>query len=895
MTRQKFQIARIAILGIVMLFLMIGCGGGGNPTTPPDQNGNDDISIVTAPGYISLPEGTPYPPSSLEVSTVIGGSVPVAIDGSFHVNANKNVPFSLVVSTNTQGRMILSGLYDSTNATSGNQIMLNSRTTAQAMLFLTPFVATIDPDETRTILSQIELLPDFESFVAVIEQAIKNGNSPYQCNDANFSTLFTNLYKEICEFAINNRRGDTIRNNQWKYNIDPREHNKFWIEEILDKNNVLEACNNAWREADLYAIPYDYPHGTPSGEPVKKGMLSSVNIIPSLSDLIYSGLTNIPGWPQNTYSNTLEFDLDTGSYDTYLIKVYGPGTGNIDPSEQHYLEAPEHRTFIHCIAAPMFQIIAGFSIYKLKCLGESELKVSKDITLAFVALKDGKFDKFFECLASFLCTAATDCADDVIEAGGEGILQKLTCVKLLWDILAAAPEILCTMLDWLLYPCVLETWITRINNAPEWIDSKVGIQSAIPGDQKITITFGTATDPDGDNPVKYTLYYTDNTLFGNENPFVWSNVSIEDATSPYELKGLINDHKYFLGVRAKDSKGLEETNTVTKSATPTAEQNLPPVWDSSIGIQSAIPGNQTITVLFGTATDPDGDNPVTYNLYYCDETATGDNNPLVYPYETVKNVTSLFQLTGLVNGHKYWLGVRAQDSKGLEEENNVILSATPNDSNPFNPVIVKSVDIPGEANGVYVTGGYAYVAVDYPGGLWPGLQIIDVDPPESASIVKSVDTSGHAYEVYVTGGYAYVADEYSGLQIIDVEPIGSASIVKSVDTPDIANGVYVTGGYAYVADYGGGLQIIDVDPIGSASIVKSVDTLGVAYGVYVTGGYAYVAKEYFGLQIIDVEPIGSASIVKAVDTPGYSLGVYVTGGYAYVANFNGGLQIIKLW
>jgi len=312
--------------------------------------------------------------------------------------------------------------------------------------------------------------------------------------------------------------------------------------------------------------------------------------------------------------------------------------------------------------------------------------------------------------------------------------------------------------------------------------------------------------------------------------------------------------------------------------------NNPPVWDGPVGIQSVTPGDKSITVTFGTATDPDGDYPVTYNLYYCDETATGDNNPFVPPYEPpVSNIiTSPYTLHGLINGHKYWLGVRAKDSKGLEEQNLIKLSAMPGGD--------IQVDTPDMAWGVYVTGGYAYVADRY-----SGLQIIDVEPPESASIVKSVDTPGWACGVYVTSGYAYVADEGSGLQIIDVDPIGSASIVKSVDTSGEALGVYVTGSYAYVADGGSGLQIIDIETIGSERIVKSVDTPGEAEEVYVTGGYAYVADDWSGgLQIIDVEPIGSASIVKTVDIPGWAYGVYVTSGYAYVADYMVGLQIIDV-
>jgi len=35
----------------------------------------------------------------------------------------------------------------------------------------------------------------------------------------------------------------------------------------------------------------------------------------------------------------------------------------------------------------------------------------------------------------------------------------------------------------------------------------------------------------------------------------------------------------------------------------------------------------------------------------------------------------------------------------------------------------------------------------------------------------------------VVNGYAYIADGASGLQIIDIEPVESANIIKTVDTP----------------------------------------------------------------------------------------------------------------
>ncbi|MDP6796866.1 MAG: hypothetical protein QGG33_03490, partial [Candidatus Krumholzibacteria bacterium] len=72
----------------------------------------------------------------------------------------------------------------------------------------------------------------------------------------------------------------------------------------------------------------------------------------------------------------------------------------------------------------------------------------------------------------------------------------------------------------------------------------------------------------------------------------------------------------------------------------------------------------------------------------------------------------------------------------------------------------------------------------------------------------SVDTPGTARSVAVSGNYAYVADGYSGLQIVDVSDPAAPLIIGSVDTPDTAFGVAVAGNYAYVADRYSGLQIV---------------------------------------------------------------------------------------
>ena len=120
------------------------------------------------------------------------------------------------------------------------------------------------------------------------------------------------------------------------------------------------------------------------------------------------------------------------------------------------------------------------------------------------------------------------------------------------------------------------------------------------------------------------------------------------------------------------------------------------------------------------------------------------------------------------------------------------------------------------------------------------------------SILGSVDTPGSARDVVVSGAVAYVANHVSGLQVIDVSDPGSPVIIGSVDTPGGAWSVAVSGALAYVTSFSSGLHVIDVSDPGSPVILGSVDTRNRAQGVAVSGTVAYVADGPSGLQVIDV-------------------------------------------
>jgi murein DD-endopeptidase MepM/ murein hydrolase activator NlpD/PKD repeat protein len=210
-------------------------------------------------------------------------------------------------------------------------------------------------------------------------------------------------------------------------------------------------------------------------------------------------------------------------------------------------------------------------------------------------------------------------------------------------------------------------------------------------------------------------------------------------------------------------------------------------------------------------------------------------------------------------------------------------------SDPANPRRVGGYYTSGYAEGVAVSGNYAYVA-DFDAGL----QVIDVSDPANPRRVGGYDTIGYAQGVAISGNYAYLAVPDAGLQVIDVSDPANPRWVGGYDTSGFARGVAVSGHYAYVADEKAGLQVIDVSDPANPRRVGGYDRSGSAYSVAVSGNYAYVADGGAGLQVIDVSNPANPRRVGGYDTPGRADGVAVSGNYAYVADYDWGLQILRI-
>ncbi len=201
--------------------------------------------------------------------------------------------------------------------------------------------------------------------------------------------------------------------------------------------------------------------------------------------------------------------------------------------------------------------------------------------------------------------------------------------------------------------------------------------------------------------------------------------------------------------------------------------------------------------------------------------------------------------------------------------------------------IIASVDIPGQAQSIAVSGSTAYVACS--GDSGNGLYIIDISDLEKPRIIGSFPTENIA-GIAVSGMTVFISGNWS-LEIIDVSDPAKPQTVGRLDTPGNASGIAVSGTTVFAAN--SGLQVIDVSDPAKPRIIGSVDMPRRAESVAVSGTTVFVADGYEGLQIITVSNPEKPRIIASVDTADMQ-DIAVSGTTVYAADYQSGLQIIDV-
>lgn len=176
--------------------------------------------------------------------------------------------------------------------------------------------------------------------------------------------------------------------------------------------------------------------------------------------------------------------------------------------------------------------------------------------------------------------------------------------------------------------------------------------------------------------------------------------------------------------------------------------------------------------------------------------------------------------------------------------------------------------------GLTVVGSRVYLAKKQ----W-GLGVVDVANPAAPVPRATVDTPGAALRVEVSGGYAFVADYTGDLQVASLADPDAPVLVASMSKPGYALDIAVQGSYAYLVD---GFNVVDISNPLAPTIVGFTTTLLGAREVEVSGRWGYVADSSRGLVVIDILNPQQPVDVAAMALPRPPRGIRLDGSIAYL-------------
>jgi PKD repeat protein len=221
----------------------------------------------------------------------------------------------------------------------------------------------------------------------------------------------------------------------------------------------------------------------------------------------------------------------------------------------------------------------------------------------------------------------------------------------------------------------------------------------------------------------------------------WNNDGTYDATGENVDHAWTSSGDYLVQLRVTDDEAQTDTLDTPLSVEITS-QNPVAVAEADPNPQSV---NQPVSFSATGSYDPDGGDIVLYEWDWDYDSVTG-----FVPDETGEEADHVWPSSGT-----YFVQLRVTDD---ESETDLLdepfeIGITPG----FNPVDITPPWLNFCAEDVCVDGNYAYIA-----GYVNGLHIFDISDPANPVWVNWVDTPGEAYGVAVSGGYAYVADFWSG-------------------------------------------------------------------------------------------------------------------------------------
>ncbi|WEF33904.1 carboxypeptidase regulatory-like domain-containing protein [Pseudoduganella chitinolytica] len=207
----------------------------------------------------------------------------------------------------------------------------------------------------------------------------------------------------------------------------------------------------------------------------------------------------------------------------------------------------------------------------------------------------------------------------------------------------------------------------------------------------------------------------------------------------------------------------------------------------------------------------------------------------------------------------------------------------------FVPGALSYLPIPGFANGVAVSGEFAFIAAGS-----AGLQVVALGADRrTPSILASLNLDASANDITLAGNLAFLATS-GGLKVVDVTtPTAPRLLGTFAGTPN-AMGVKVRGTTAYVVA-GATLYIVSVANPGAMIQAGAIALGGTGWNVDVdlSRNLAAVAMGGAGLQLVDISNL-SAPLLRGTASTGDARGVALRGTTAIVADYASSMTSVDI-
>ncbi|TFW26273.1 hypothetical protein E4L96_04530 [Massilia arenosa] len=207
----------------------------------------------------------------------------------------------------------------------------------------------------------------------------------------------------------------------------------------------------------------------------------------------------------------------------------------------------------------------------------------------------------------------------------------------------------------------------------------------------------------------------------------------------------------------------------------------------------------------------------------------------------------------------------------------------------FAPNQLGYITIPGFANGIAVSGDYAFIAAGS-----SGLQVVSLSADRrTPAIVASLNLSANANDITLAGNIAYIATT-GGLKVVDVATPTVPRLLGTFSGVGNAMGVKVRGTTAYVAA-GSTLYIVSVANPGAMIQAGSIGLSGQAWNLDVdtSRNLAAVGMGYGGLALVDISNL-SAPVLRGTAQTGDARGVALRGNLAIVADYSNSMTSVDI-